>query len=381
MGIFNFLKNQFIEVIEWLDDSQDTMVYRFPVEGQEIKMGAKLTVRESQMAVFINEGKAADTFGPGLYTLSTQNLPLLTDLRSWPYGFNSPFKAEVYFFNTKQFTNQKWGTENPIMMRDAEFGMLRLRAFGIYAFRLSDPLKFLQQISGTSGDFETAGTAEQLKRMIISGLTDLLGEAKIPALDLAANYDEISEQARKKLDAGFQNLGLKLESFYVENISLPPEVEKMLDTRTQMNMAGNLSQYAQFQAANSIQDAAKNPGGIAGAGIGLGAGAVMGSTFYQAFAPQPQPQAPALAQPQSSGAAVCAQCGAPVPDGSKFCPKCGNPISQSAKCVKCGSELQPGTKFCPQCGASQSSPAVCKACGKELNPGEKFCAQCGAKVE
>lgn len=378
MGILNFLKNQFIEVIEWLDDSQDTMVYRFPVEGQEIKMGAKLTVRESQMAVFINEGKAADTFGPGLYTLSTQNLPILTDLRSWPYGFNSPFKAEVYFFNTKQFTNQKWGTENPIMLRDAEFGMLRLRAFGIYSFRLSDPLKFLQQISGTSGDFETGGTTEQLKRMIISGLTDLLGEAKIPALDLAANYDEISGQAQKKLDAGFQNLGLKLESFYVENISLPPEVEKMLDTRTQMNMAGNLSQYAQFQAANSIQDAAKNPGGMAGAGIGLGAGAVMGSAFYQAFAPQPQ--APAPAQPQSSGMAACAQCGASVPEGSKFCPKCGNPVNQAARCVKCGSELQPGVKFCPQCGAPQSGPSVCKTCGKEMNPDEKFCPQCGTKV-
>lgn len=379
MGVFKFIKNQFIEVIEWLDDSQDTMVYRFPVVEQEIKMGAKLTVRESQMAVFINEGKAADTFGPGLYTLSTENLPILTALKSWPYGFNSPFKAEVYFFNTKQFTNQKWGTENPIMLRDAEFGMLRLRAFGIYSFRMKDPLKFIRQISGTSGDFDTGSTTDQLKRMIISGLTDLLGEAKIPVLDLAANYDEISEQARKKLAAGFEDLGLKLESFYIENISLPPEVEEMLDKRTEMSMAGNLSQYAQFQSANSIPDAAKNPGGMAGAGIGLGAGAVMGSTFYQAIAPQPQ--ASTLVQPQSSPMAACTKCGAPVPQGSKFCPKCGNPMNQTVKCVKCGFELQPGTKFCPQCGAPQFSSSVCKTCGKELNPGEKFCPQCGTKVE
>lgn len=349
MGLFNFMKSQFVEVIEWLDDSQDTMVFRFPVQGQEIKMGAKLTVRESQTAIFINEGKAADVFGPGLYTLSTENLPVLTKLQSWPYGFNSPFKAEVYFFNTKQFTDQKWGTENPIMLRDSEFGMLRLRAFGIFSFRMNNPIVFLQQISGSSGDFTVGSITGQLKRMIVSGLTDLLGELKIPALDLAANYDEISEQALQKLEPKFEVFGLKLESFYVENISLPAEVEQVLDKRTEMGLAGNISQYAQFQAANSIPDAAKNPGGLAGAGIGLGAGAVMGSAFYQTFNQQQPPQAQ-------------------------------QPAAPSAACIACGAPIASGSKFCPECGASQASP-VCKTCGQTLKAGAKFCPECGTKVE
>ena len=380
LGLFNFAKNQFIDVIEWLDDSQDTMVYRFPVNQQEIKMGAQLTVRESQAAVFINEGKAADTFGPGLYTLSTQNLPILTTLRSWPYGFNSPFKAEVYFYNIKQFTDQKWGTENPIMLRDADLGILRLRAFGIYSFHLNDPLVFLRKISGTNGEFNVDGITGQLKRMIISGLTDLLGELKIPAFDLAANYDEISEKAHQKLDVKFGELGLQLDAFYIENISLPKEVENMLDKRTEMGLVGNVSQYAQFQAANSIPDAAKNAGGLAGAGIGLGAGAVMGSAFYQTFA-QPGDSKAAFAQQPVTPAAVCPECGAGMEGGSKFCPKCGKPVNQMVKCMKCGAMLQPGSKFCPECGAAQTTQRTCAQCGIELKAEAKFCPQCGAKVE
>jgi len=371
MGILNFIKSQFIEVIEWVDDSEDTMVYRFPVQGKEIKMGAKLTVRESQTAVFINEGKAADVFGPGLYTLSTENLPILTKLRSWPYGCNSPFKAEVYFFNTKQFTDQKWGTENPIMLRDAEFGMLRLRAYGIYSFKVSDPLGYMKQVSGTSGLAETQGITGQLKRLIVSGLTDLLGELKIPALDLAANYDEISEKAQQKLAGKFSEFGLTLVSFYVENISLPQEVEAMLDKRTAVNMFGDVQQYAQFQAADSIKDAAKNPGGLAGAGVGLGAGAAMGSVFTQAFA---QPQ-----QPQGS---VCPYCGAQTPAGAKFCPVCGKQAQPAGgKCIKCGAAIAANAKFCPECGAPQAAETFCKNCGAKLESGAKFCPECGNKVE
>ena len=377
MGLLNFVKSQFIEVIEWVDDSPDTMVYRFPVQDKEIKMGAKLTVRESQTAVFINEGKAADVFSPGLYTLSTENLPVLTKLRSWPYGFNSPFKAEVYFVNTRQFTDQKWGTENPVMLRDPEFGMLRLRAFGIYSFRVNEPLAFLRQVSGTNGQFDIDGITGQLKRLIVSGLTDLLGELKLPALDLAANYDEISEKTREKLAAKFEAFGLELASFYVENISLPPEVEQMLDRRTEMGMVGNMQQYAQFQAANSIPDAAKNSGGLAGAGVGLGAGAVMGAAFYQTFAqPQPQPNPPA--QPAM---ARCARCGASLAAGAKFCPECGASVAQAARCVKCGTPLPAGSKFCPACGAPQTAETVCKNCGKKLEPGAKFCPECGTKTE
>lgn len=374
------LLHPFIEIIEWVDDSQDTIVYRFPVQDKEIKMGARLTVRESQTAVFINEGKAADTFGPGLYTLSTQNLPVLTELRSWAYGFHSPFKAEVYFINTRQFTEQKWGTENPIMLRDAEFGMLRLRAFGIYSFRVGDPLKFLQQVSGTNGYFDVESIAGQLKRTIVSGLTDLLGELKIPALDLAANYDEISKSALTKLNVNFQALGLELASFFVENISLPQEVEQMLDKRTEMGVLGNLQQYAQFQAADSIKDLAKNPGGMASAGMGLGAGAAMGSMLFQTFSQQPQSAPPA--PPQQPQTATCAFCGASVDAHAKFCPECGKAVEpRTSACVKCGAALKPGAKFCSECGASQATETICKSCGTKIDSDTKFCPHCGTKVE
>ncbi|MDP3486639.1 MAG: SPFH domain-containing protein, partial [Bacillota bacterium] len=213
MGIFKFIKSQFIEVIEWTDPTTDTLVYRFPVQGNEIKMGAQLTVRESQAAIFVNEGQIADVFPPGRYQLTTENMPVMTKLRSWKYGFNSPFKAEVYFVNTKQFTNQKWGTANPIMMRDQEFGMLRLRAFGIFSFRVTDPAKFLKELFGTNSTFQTEDIAGQLRGMIISGMTDLVAESKIAALDLAMHYDELGAQARHKMSPRFGEFGLDVASF------------------------------------------------------------------------------------------------------------------------------------------------------------------------
>jgi len=226
MGIMKFIKSQFIEVIEWTDDSTDTMVYRFPVKDNEIKMGAQLTVRESQVAVFVNEGQIADVFKPGRYQLSTENMPVLTKIKSWKYGFNSPFKAEVYFVNTKQFTNEKWGTPNPIMMRDAEFGMIRLRAFGIFSFRVADPVSFLKEVFGTNKNFDKESISGQLKRSLVSGLADLLGETKVAALDLAMYYDELGEQAKQRIQPRFEGFGLELVSLFIENISLPEEVEK-----------------------------------------------------------------------------------------------------------------------------------------------------------
>ena len=286
----------------------------------------------------------------------------------------------MYFYNTKQFTDQKWGTENPIMLRDADLGILRLRAYGIYSFHLNDPLVFLRKISGTNGEFNVDSINGQLKRMIVSGLTDLLGELKIPAFDLAANYDEISEKAQQKLDIRFGELGLQLDAFYIENISLPKEVEQMLDKRTEMGLVGSMSQYAQFQAANSIPDAAKNTGGLAGAGVGLGAGAAMGSAFYQTFA-QPADTKTAFAQQSPTQTLTCPECGAGMEENSKFCPKCGKPVNQMVKCVKCGAMLQSGSKFCPQCGTAQATQKTCAQCGKELKAEAKFCPECGAKVE
>lgn len=380
MGLFKFIKSQFIEVIEWTDATHDTIVYRFPVQNKEIKMGARLTVRESQMAVFVNEGSIADVFSPGSYELVTENMPILTKLKSWKYGFNSPFKAEVYFVNTKQFTDQKWGTVNPIMMRDAEFGMLRLRAFGIYSFRVADPAKFMKEVFATNGVFDTEGITGQLKRSIISGITDLLGEANVPALDLARYYDELSEQATKKLQPRFEAFGLNLTSFFIENISLPPEVEKVLDKRTSMGVLGNMQQYAQYQAAEAIRDAAQNTGNpFAGAGVGMGAGAAIGNVMAEAFKGFGQPAANAPVQPQTS--ITCPGCKSSIPTGSKFCGSCGRSIEPlKVKCRECGMEMESGCKFCPGCGTPQASAAACPNCGKKLDSGLKFCPDCGTKV-
>ena len=276
--------SQWIEIIEWLDDSSDTLVYRFPVYNQEIKMGAQLIVRENQVALFINEGQAADLFTPGTYTLSTQNIPIMTTLRGWKYGFQSPFKAEVYFFNTRLFTDLKWGTANPVMMRDTDFGMIRIRAFGSYATRIADPKVFFSTIVGTQSLTSTADILGQLRSTIISKLTDAIAEGKIAALDLASKYDELSQLAIEKIGPEFQSYGFELKKFFVENISLPDEVEAAIDQRTKLGVLGDkMGQYTQMRTADAIGVAAANPGGLAGAGVGLGAGVAIGNAMGQSF--------------------------------------------------------------------------------------------------
>jgi membrane protease subunit (stomatin/prohibitin family) len=309
MGIFDNIKNQlgaqWIEVIEWLDDSADTLVYRFPVYNQEIKMGAQLTVRENQVALFVNEGEVADIFKPGRYELSTQNMPIMTTLRSWKYGFNSPFKAEVYFFNMRMFTDQKWGTQNPVMMRDSEFGMIRLRAFGTYAFRINDPKTFFTTIVGTQGLTTTDDILGQLRSTIVSNISDAVAESKIAALDLASSYNELGGVAQKELTPHFNGFGLDLSRFLIENISLPEEVEAAIDQRSKLGILGDrMGQYAQMQSAESIKIAAANPGGLAGAGAGLGAGMAIGQAMSGAFAnaAAPPPPTGSAAPPPLPGA-------------------------------------------------------------------------------
>src|SRR5262245_35317840 len=240
MGLFDKLRGELIDIIEWLDDSRDTMVWRFPRYQNEIKMGAKLVVRETQNAVFVNEGKLADTFTPGTYTLSTQNMPILTTILGWKYGFNSPFKAEVYFVNMRRFTDLKWGTANPVMLRDQEFGPVRLRAYGTYTMRVANPETFMKDIVGTDPMFQVEEITDQLRNMIVSKFSDLLAESKIPVLDLAANYEELSRFANDQLAKEFGHFGLDLSKFLVENISLPPQVEQALDRRTEMGVVGDL---------------------------------------------------------------------------------------------------------------------------------------------
>ncbi|MFN8579028.1 MAG: SPFH domain-containing protein [Candidatus Sericytochromatia bacterium] len=283
MGLWEKITGEFIDIIQWLDSSQDTMVYRFERYGNEIKYGAKLIVRESQVAVFVNEGQIADVFNPGTYTLETKNMPIMTTLNSWKHGFESPFKAEVYFINMKTFTDCKWGTKNPIMLRDPEFGPVRLRAFGSYAIKISDPTTVVKSVSGTNGRFTIDQISDQLRNMIITRFTDLIGESKIPVLDLASNYNELSDFVTQKIKDDFLKYGFEIVNMLVENITLPEEVEKMLDKRSSMGIIGNLNAYTQFQSANAIEDAAKNPGGLAASGVGMGLGMNMANQMNNSF--------------------------------------------------------------------------------------------------
>src|ERR1700752_723845 len=338
MGILDRLSpsSQFIEVIEWLDESSNTLLYRFPVKDQEIKNGAQLIVRESQAAVFVHEGQIADVFGPGRFTVEGGNTPILSKLGAWKYGFNSPMKSEGYFVNTKPFPDRKWGTSNPVMMRDADFGMVRLRAFGIYSIRVADPRELIKQVAGTNAQFETEDIEGQLRRTLVSGFSDALGESKIAALDLASNYDELSKFSKQKLQEEFKSLGLELTKFVVENISLPEEVEAAMDKRTSMGVLGDMGKYTQFEAAQAMRDAAQNPGGGAGLGASLGAGFAVGNAMAGAMTDAMKKR------------------GATVPEGAA-----GG--AASVKCVKCGAALGAGAKFCNECGASQA-PAKCAKC-------------------
>jgi membrane protease subunit (stomatin/prohibitin family) len=295
MGLMDKLRGEFIDIVEWLDDTRDTIVWRFPRYDNEIKMGAKLVVRESQTAVFVNEGQVADAFTPGTYTLETQNLPILSTLRGWKYGFNSPFKAEVYFVNTRLFTDLKWGTQNPVIVRDPEFGMVRLRAFGAYAARVIDATKLLRELVGTDPQFRTEEVQEYLRQMIVSRLGSALASAGIPMLDLAAQQQTIGSRIGAILSEDLAAVGLTIPTFIIENISVPPEVEAALDKRTQMGILGDLGRYTQFQAANAVEAAANNPGG-AGEGVGLGMGMAMGQQMAQAFGRQDQQQPQAQGQ-------------------------------------------------------------------------------------
>ncbi len=307
MGLWDKLFGEFVDVIEWTDSGVDTMVYRFQRYGNEIKFGAKLTVRESQVAVFVSEGEIADILGPGLYELETKNLPILSTLQHWYHGFESPFKAEVYFFNTRQFTDLKWGTKNPIMMRDKEFSMVRLRTFGTYNIRIDDPAKFIREIVGTDGHFTVDEISSQLRNLIVTRYTDILGSSDIPVLDLAGNQGQLGELLTQRIAPEFKDYGLELTQILVENISLPPAVEEALDKRTSMGMIGDLNRYIQFGAAESMQ--LENKGGSAGSAIEMGLGFAMANKMTHDMAAQPQ-----VANPTVVAMAPSVSTPPPLPD-------------------------------------------------------------------
>ncbi|WGH79097.1 SPFH domain-containing protein [Jannaschia ovalis] len=294
MPIFDFLSGQFIDVIEWTDDTRDTLVYRFERHGHEIKYGAKLTVREGQAAVFIHEGQLADVFMPGLYMLETNNMPVMTTLQHWDHGFKSPFKSEIYFVSTTRMTDLKWGTKNPITLRDPEFGPVRLRAFGTYAIKVADPARFMTEIVGTDGEFTRDEIQFQIRNMIVQSASRALAASRIPVLDMAANTDELGRIVAEQISATTKEYGLVVPELYVENISLPPAVEAALDKRTSMGVIGDLAKYQQFATAEAMQDAAGTPNSGMGMGLGAGMGMAMGNMMAQAG---PWGQAPVQAAP------------------------------------------------------------------------------------
>jgi membrane protease subunit (stomatin/prohibitin family) len=324
MSIRDFLKKQFIDVIHWTEPGDGILAYRYPMQDMEIQNGGQLTVRESQMAAFVNEGTIADIFQPGLYTLNTQTLPILTNLQNWDKAFQSPFKSDVYFFSTRLQVNQRWGTPNSITIRDKEFGAVRLRAFGIYSYRLSDPRTFYTKVSGTRELYTVADLEGQLRNTIVGRMADTFANSQVPFLDMAANQMALGQKIAEFLKPTFTELGLTLDTFVVENLSLPDELQALLDQRIGMNMVGDLNRYTQFQVAQSMPIAAANEGGVAGVGVGLGAGLTMAQQMMNAMKPaEPQPAAaPPAAAPETK---FCQECGKPIPRVSKFCPECGKP--------------------------------------------------------
>jgi len=327
----SFFSKQFIDVIQWTEPGEGVLAYRYPMEDMEIQNGGKLTVRDSQMAIFVNEGQIADVFQPGLYTLSTQTLPILTYLRNWDKAFKSPFKSDVYYYSTRLQINQKWGTTTPITIRDKEFGAVRLRAYGIYAYRINDPKVFYEKISGTREMYQVSDLDGQLRNTIVGQMTGVFAGSAISFLDMAAAQQQFGANMLAALKPVFADLGLLLDSFVVENISLPEELQKMLDQRISMNMVGDMNRYTQFQVAQSMPIAAANEGGgAAGAGVGLGAGLAMAQQMMGAMHPPPPPAPapiPADAAPPAPAAGgatkFCMNCGKPIPRAARFCSECG----------------------------------------------------------
>ncbi len=342
-----------IDLIEHPDEASNELVHRVPEYGSgEFRLGSQLVVRESQRAVFFRDGKALDVFGPGRHTISTNNIPLLTGLLGLPFGGDSPFRAEVVFVSMREFTDMKWGSPQPLVYRDTELGMVRLRAFGTYSMRIADPQLFVNQVVGTRGSYSTAAIDDFLKSVIINEFNDLLGDVQTSILDIQRMTREVADGARAALADDFARLGLELTTFQISAITPPEEVQRRIDERSGMAALGDMRTYTQFRTAQAIGDAANNPGtagDITGAGLGMGAGLGIGQAMAGAFRDATQGQQQA-AQPQTQTTA-CPNCKATIPAGSRFCPSCGTNLA-GVTCPKCQTQNQPGAKFCTNCGNS-----------------------------
>lgn len=339
MGI---LKN-----IEWTDTNSNLIIWKYPITKDHVNKGSALTVRESQVAIFVDKGRLADVFLPGYYKLDTNNMPILTTLMSWKYGFETPFKSDIYFVNMKQFTNQKWGTVNPILVRDKDYGAVRIRGFGNYSFKIDDAYEFMKNLSGTNTSFSTDQITDYLRSMVVSGISDAIGECQIPVLDMAANLQELSKIVEQKVAGDFKAIGLQLTKFVFESFSLPEELEKALDKSTSLGMLRkNMDVYTQVETLEAMKTAAGNQGGAGmtmGAGMGLGMGMGMGNMFAQNM------QQMSNTNNNAQAGKVCPTCGHALQGSPKFCPECGQNLKPT--CPNCGTEVKPSAKFCPECGS------------------------------
>ena len=344
-----------LRILEWADDSKDTLVYKLPLKrgGSEINHKSKLIVRDSQQAVFVHKGQICDIFSAGTYDLNTDIFPILSKLAGWKYGFQTPIKVDIYFVNIKQFTGYKWGTANPILMRDSEFGAIRVKGFGSYSFKVDDSKVFLTQLFGTNSSFKTHDITDWLKSMVISALSDVLGESKVSALDLAANTLEFNQTVKNSIQNAFSEIGLCLTNLFIENMSVPTEVEKAIDERSKLGILGDKTDVMmKIAASEALKDAAKNEGmggAFLGAGVGIGAGAGIGGIFAEAM----RPSAPTQQQTPKGDTKVCPSCGASVNASAKFCSECGGKFPVAKFCTNCGKEIDPSAKFCAECGAKQ----------------------------
>lgn len=328
-----------LNVIEWVDQSPEEILHKYDTHKNIVKRWSKLTVREGQICVFCDKGKIADVFRPGMYSLDTDTLPILTALMSWAYAFESPFKSDIYFVSTRRFVNHKWGTATPVIIRDSHLGTVRVRGYGTYSFRVKDAAVFLRELSGARPSFGTADVEDYIRSVLVMGISDALGTCGISVAEMSSKLIELSDSVLTSLSERFNALGLELSSFNFESVSLPPEVEKAIDENVRLGvLRNNADLYTQIARADALKEAAKNPGGmggIVGAGLGLGLGADLGRSLGETMT--------------SSGGAKCPVCGATVPAGAKFCPECGSGVKRV--CPKCGANLSPAAKFCPECGS------------------------------